>query len=642
LRAGYRARLRHRSAKWNQIRPLTPFLSAGLVRRYGEAVSSLNTSRRTVARLAPLWLAASLTAATITGELKQWHNITLTFDGPRTSETATPNPFLHYRLNVTFAQGSNSYVVPGYFATDGNAAETGATAGNKWRVHFVPDRPGRWSYRASFRTGPDVAVSLDPQAGRPAAFDGESGVFTVGLTDKTGRDHRARGMLRYVGQHYLRYAGTGEYFIMVGPQSPENFLAYYEFDNTVDYLGAARKRMPSPDGLHHYEPHLKDWRPGDPTWRNGKGKAIIGALNYLAGKGMNTFYSLTMNVGGDARDIYPWTSYYERARYDVSKLAQWEIVFSHMDKLGLQLIVVTQEEEGEQLLGKLSTIRKLYYRELVARFAHHHALIWDIDEEMDRWRYFSTEDIKEICNYIKAIDPYRHPIQYVQWKAELIPDEKTYGRLLGFPNFDGIGMQHDPENTHAETLKWVEKSARAGHKWLVGLIEANPGELPDQKDYWHERVRKFSIWGNLMGGGSGTLFFFIESNDDLNCEDFRSRDHLFDLMRHAHEFFTQRLPFHEMRSRDELTPAAGDYVFAKEGEIYAIYLPAGGPAELNLEGVRGSFEVKWYDPRFGGQLQDGPVRAIAGGGLRSLGRPPKDPQQDWVILVRRAGGKESQ
>ncbi len=584
--------------------------------------------------------AALLSAATITGELRQWHKVTLVFDGPKADEAGTPNPFLHYRLDVTFTQGNRVYTVPGHFAADGHAAETGATSGNKWRVHFVPDAPGRWEYRVSFRAGTDVAVSSDPKAGRPLPPDGQGGSFTIAPTDKIGRDHRARGMLRYVGEHYPRFAGTGEYFIMVGTQSPENFLAYYEFDNTVDHLGAARKGMPNLDGLHHYEAHVRDWRPGDPTWRGGKGKGIIGALNYLAAKGMNTFYTLTMNVNGDGRDIYPWTSYYERARYDVSKLDQWEIVFSHADRLGLQIILVTQEEEGEQLLGKMSALRKLYYRELISRFAHHHALIWDIGEEIDRWRYFTTEDIKDICNYIAALDPYKHPIQYVQWKAELFPDEKTFGRLLGFPNFHAIGMQHDPENTRAETIKWLEASARAGHKWLAGLIEMNPGVVPDAQDYWHDKARKLSIWGNLMAGGFGTIFYFIGSHDDLNCEDFRTRDHLFDLMRYAHEFFTRSLPFHRMRHRDELTPQLGDYVFAREGEIYAVYLPEGGTADLDLRGVRGTFEVRWYDPRFGGDLQEGTVRTVEGGGLRGLGMPPRDSDKDWAILVRRAGGKE--
>ena len=38
----------------------------------------------------------------ISGELKKWHNITLTFAGPQTAEDAEPNPFVDYRLNVTY------------------------------------------------------------------------------------------------------------------------------------------------------------------------------------------------------------------------------------------------------------------------------------------------------------------------------------------------------------------------------------------------------------------------------------------------------------------------------------------------------------------------------------------------------------
>ena len=84
--------------------------------------------------------------------------MTIDFAGPDTSETATPNPFRDYRLDVTFRSGDATYVVPGYYAADGNAAETSATAGNVWRVHFCPDGTGRWTYRASFKTGPGVAA----------------------------------------------------------------------------------------------------------------------------------------------------------------------------------------------------------------------------------------------------------------------------------------------------------------------------------------------------------------------------------------------------------------------------------------------------------------------------------------------------
>ncbi|MGI9263570.1 MAG: DUF5060 domain-containing protein [Gammaproteobacteria bacterium] len=577
----------------------------------------------------------SLHAQGISGELRQWHNVVVTFAGPESSEIADPNPFLDYRLNVTFSKGAKSLVIPGYYAADGVAAETSATSGNRWRVHFVPPETGTWTYRASFRTGPEVAVSLDPMAGSAAAFDGQTGTIEIGSTDKTGRDNRAHGMLNYVGEHFMRYAGSGEPFLLVGTQSPENFLGYYEFDNTVDYRGPS-KGLPHPDNLHHYDAHRQDWNPGDPTWQGGKGKAIIGVLNYLAEKGLNAFYTVTMNNYGDAMDTNPWIDYDEHTRYDVSKLAQWEIVFSHMDRLGLLLMLVQQEEEGEQTLGKMSTKRKLYYRELVARFAHHHGLIWDMDEEMDRWRFFTTQDMKDIANYIRAIDPYDHPIQYVQWKAELIDDMKTYGQLLGFENFDSIAMQHDPESTRSETIKWLDKSAAAGHPWLVNLIEMNSSVPVDEEDYWHDAQRKFGIWGNYMSGGSGVAFFFTGAHNDLSVEDYRTRDNLFNLERFAHDFFVSYLPFTEMQRGNDLTPAQDDYVLVLPGEVYAVYLPNGGTTELDLSAASGTFEVKWYNPRSGGDLDDGTVLSVEGGGRRALGRAPADPTSDWAILIRKA------
>jgi hypothetical protein len=64
----------------------------------------------------------------------------------------------------------------------------------------------------------------------------------------------------------------------------------------------------------------------------------------------------------------------------------------------------------------------------------------------------------------------------------------------------------------------------------AGRPQVNPTStdvLPDENDYWHEAIRKKAVWGNLMAGGSGTIFFFGYKypNGDLDCEDWRSRDH---------------------------------------------------------------------------------------------------------------------
>ena len=109
-------------------------------------------------------------AGEISGELKTWHKVTITFDGPQTGETAVPNPFMDYRLTVTFSNKEKVYVVPGYYAADGNAANTSADRGNKWRVHFAPDKTGRWNFSVSFRKGKNIAVSEDTAAGSSAGF----------------------------------------------------------------------------------------------------------------------------------------------------------------------------------------------------------------------------------------------------------------------------------------------------------------------------------------------------------------------------------------------------------------------------------------------------------------------------------------
>ena len=83
----------------------------------------------------------------VSGELKQWHKVTLTLDGPFARERDTkPNPFRDVMINVTFTHesGSPRYFVPLYFAADGEAARTGAQEGTKWRAHLSPDKPGRW------------------------------------------------------------------------------------------------------------------------------------------------------------------------------------------------------------------------------------------------------------------------------------------------------------------------------------------------------------------------------------------------------------------------------------------------------------------------------------------------------------------
>src|SRR5512139_1973127 len=578
--------------------------------------------------------ASAPAGAVLTGELQTWHRVTLTFAGPDVREDGGSNPFLDYRLTVVFTDGRRSYIVPGFFAADGNAGETGATAGNRWRVHFSPDRAGTWRWTAFFRVGRGVAIEDDPSAGRPVPPDGLTGSFEIAPSSASGRDHRAKGRLEYVGRRYLRFAAMGEWFLKGGADSPENFLAYADFDG---------------GGRHRYEPHVADWRLGDPTWRGGKGKGIIGALNYLVGKGMNSVYFLTMNVGGDGKDVWPWTAPDERLRYDCSKLDQWEVVFSHMDAQGILLHFVQQETENNQILdgGALGTERRLYYRELIARFGHHLALVWNLGEENTN----TDTERKAFASEIRRLDAYRDPIVVHTYPAREEYD-RVYEPLLGYPALEGPSLQiASTGRVHEEVLRWVGRSGETARPWVVTLDEIGPaaiGVQPDADDPGHDAIRKEALWGTLMGGGAGVEWYFgstevgVEDREkqriwwDLETEDWRTREAMWDQTRHALEFFRLHLPFAEMTPRDELASADSALCLAKPGEAYALYLPGGGTTALDLGRHEGEFDVLWYDPRAGGPLRLGSAARVRGPGWQSIGRPPADPDQDWAVLVRRA------
>ena len=613
----------------------------------------------------------------ISGELRQWHKVTLTLDGPQADELSTaPNPFMDYRMTVTFAHesGSPTYRVPGYFAGDGYAANSSATSGNKWRAHLAPDKAGRWTYRIAFMSGNGVAVATALGGPAVAPFDGRSGTFQVAATDKRAPDFRARGRLQYAGKHYLQFAGSGDYFLKLGADSPETLLAYADFDGTV----ARKPQVP----LHTFAPHVQDWKAGDPTWRDGKGKGIIGAVNYLASKGVNSISFLPYNAGGDGDNVWPFAARDDKFHYDVSKLDQWQILFDYAQQKGIYLHFKLQEQEiddnirgnpyapggpsrGEPAAaapvresfdaGDLGQERRLYIRELVARFGYASALNWNLGEENTQ----SSEQQLAMAINLRDADPYggHHIVVHTFPNAQ----EGIYPALLGnLSPFTGASLQMAWNAVHERTVRWVLASAQSNKPWVVANDEQGPASLgvPPDPDYpgfsgkdangedvgytLHD-VRKHTLWGNLMAGGAGVEYYFGYRlpDNDLIAENFRSCDKSWDYGRIAIDFFhSQKIPFWEMSNADALVGNEkhdnSRYCFAKANAVYLVYLPSGGTATLDLSKAAGQFSVDWFDPRNGGPMKKGSVATVKGGAAIALGAPPDNPGEDWLAVVRRS------
>lgn len=574
----------------------------------------------------------------VDGSLNTWQPLTLRFAGPAADQSddpetnERPNPFLDYRMQVFFRGPSGQiYNVPGFFNGDGQ----GGGVGDIWMARFSPDEPGRWRYCVSFRGGPGVAVELDLLAGEALAPDGASGSFDVAPTDLAASGFLRWGRLEYIGEHYLKFR-DGPYWLKGGVDSPENFLAYAGFMNTVDQDTAGS------DFLHTYSPHASDWRPGDPELAGAfdAGHGIIGALNYLSDQGINSIYFLPMNLGGDGGDTYPFLSPDDPTHYDIGKLEQWLAVLDHAQRRGIALhIVLNETEQGNRRWlddGQLGQARKLFYRELVARFGHLLAIKWNLSEEI----VFTREEIIDFSTYLRALDWAAHPIAIhnpPNWFH-------VYDEVLGQPTIEATAFQYDIDRVgeHVETFRLA--SEQAGRRWVIDADENNPAGVGLTADNTGQ-LRKSALYDVYFSGGAGIEWYMgyhdLPLGGDLNLEDFRTREAMWGYMRHARTFLEQHLPFWQMVPADDLLieeaqDFGGGEVLALPGAYYAVYLPnATATGRLAVPDDQ-SYHVLWYDPRTGVFMGD-PQQQTPTDGYLALGAPPDNPTADWVVLVRAVG-----
>lgn len=617
--------------------------------------------------------------AKTSGEIKRWHPVTITFDGPNSSETAEPNPFTYYKLDVTFTHTTDSieFVIPGYYAACANAADSNCTEGNKWQVKFAPDRIGTWNWKASFLEGNDVAITGNGQAS--TYINGLSGTMDVIESDKNDGDLRRaeHGRLQYVGKHYLRFSGltpdnaSGNWFIKAGADAPENTLDFKDFDATPNRKGLQKT----------WQPHQKDFSAADAskyTWQNGKGKNLLGMIKYLSDQGMNVFSFHVFNLAGDDQNVFPhllkvsisdfeklsdpsgksdseattirqthWDAVHHD-RFDISKMDQWEQVFSYADKKGMYLHFKLGEEENETLMdnGDTGRERKLFYRELIARFGHHLALNWNIGEENGPGvsPQMTDEQRKQAAAYFKQNDPYKHHI-VIHSRPDEASQNTVYNGLLVDTSYTGASIQCVSNSiVHSDILKWVTKSTNTGKPWVVCNDEQGPypvgvavdatytGTLPSNNSHADNRddVRKKVLWGSLLAGGGGVEYYYgyETGSTDLNSQDHRSRESKWKDAKIALDFFNtyfqEFLP--NVTNLDTITSATNDYVLASINQAYLVYLPNGGETDIVLPD--GSWVLQWYNTRSkGGMSKPETV-------TNKITAPSTD---DWLALITKDG-----
>lgn len=456
--------------------------------------------------------------------------------------------FLDYAMEVTLISPTGTrYYDIGYYNGNG-----------QWLSRFMPDREGAWFYCAKLYNGQNIAVQEDGAKIAANTVHAVEGVIQVSSVVGTG--FMAKGELLHRGAHYLQFADNA-YYLKTGTNSPENLLAYAGIDNTVP--------------THSYAPHVPHWNSGDPTINGSQG--LIGALNYLGSMGVNSVYALTMNLGGDANDVYPWISPATKVHYDTSKLEQWHTIFLHAMEKEIMVTLVLGETEEENTLwldnGELGPERRLYYRELIARFDHLPAIKYNISEEND-YSYLQTiEFITYMRQWTKKPITFHTNLDYLVFQVDAAP------------YLDITSIQYRPEKggDFVEELREADNWVVDMDEQYVGLTNTNAVEL-----------RKSALYPVLFSGGN--IEWYAGWPSDVLMENFSSRETMWRYQKIAADLLKE-YPFWTFVPQDWRLDRPGE-VFTDGESVFLFYLPYANDGAV-ARGLEGNYSMHRMNPGTG-------------------------------------------
>lgn len=499
------------------------------------------------------------------GSFDKWARVEIDLPGSYARSDGDPNPFA-VEVDVEFtAPGGRVWTIPGFYDGDGQ----GGPDGDVWRVRFSADEIGAWSFRSR---------SIDP------VLDGFSGTFDVVAAPGDASDFYLWGRLEYRGdtandERYLKFR-DGPFWLKAGCDDPENFLG--KFSN--------------------YDTHAER----------------IATVDYLADRGVNSMYMMTHNVGGDDQDVWPWlgsgvseamSNGASGARFDIPRLHEWLALFEHMQDRGVVPYLILEDDSAWTGFD-----RPRYYREMIARFGHLPAVLFNIAEEANE--NYGLSHALDHARTLASEDPYDHPrgIHNVNAPANDYLDEEAV-------DFTAMQTQHtDALDHNDDTLAWIDAARSRGTRTpMVGFDEPRP--LLDRKGWWSA----------YMGGGVWEVHVVkpydrpISTWEPAWTEIGGTRK------------FMESLPFASMQPSNELVASGTAFCLASPGEAYALYLPSGGTVRVDLTAGK-TYRYDWWNPANGkdGAFQGG---ALVDGGSRSFTAPGGG---DWALrIVAESGSANS-
>ncbi len=499
------------------------------------------------------------------GSFAKWTKIEIPLNGPESRGAGEPNPF-GMSVDVQFTGPSGkSYSVPGFYDGDGK----GELDGNVWIVRFSADELGQWSFRSR---------SKQP------LLDGHAGSFNVTKAAPDAPDFYRWGRLEAAGTaenkiRYLKFR-DGPYWLKAGCDDPENFLGKYKNYDTLE-----------------------------------KRKA---AVDYLAERGINSFYIMSHNIDGDDKDVWPWlgrtakeakTNSTGEVRFDVAKLDEWRDLFEYMQTRGVVVYLVLEDDSAWKRFDHAR-----YYREIVARFGYLPALVFNMGEEHNE-NYKLSEGLA-LAQQLADIDPYHHP--------RGIHNVNTANNdYIDAPQIDFTAIQTGSPGTRSGLANALQHNQIA-IDWIRGCEQRGKRTLMANFDEGRPEETRAAWWAAYMAGGVWEAH--VQSPYDRPMS---AWEPVWTELGGTRTLM-ESLAFWEMQPHNELVKSGQALCLAKPGAVYALYLPAGGMVTIDLP-PNTEYQVSWWNPAngFRGQFTDG---GRVAGGQQSF-TPPS--QGDWALRLLR-------
>lgn len=290
----------------------------------------------------------------------------------------------------------------------------------------------------------------------------------------------------------------------------------------------------------------------------------------------------------------------QNARFDITKLEAWRELFEHMQTRGVVPYLILEDDSAWKGYD-----HNRYHREMIARFGYLPAVVFNLGEEHNE--NYSLRAGLSLAKQFKALDPYNHPLG-------IHNINRANADYIDSPHLDLTAIQTGrpgrPSSVKFATehsriaVDWIKQCAARGRRVL--MVNFDEGRPEHDRRAW---------WSAYMGGGVWEAHVLGPYDRPHSAWEATWKE------LGGARAFMESLPFWEMEPHNEIVTEGTAFCLAKPGEVYALYLPAGGDIDIALQESE-TYECEWWTPDNGKDGRFERKHRTNGGPPDSL-HPPK-------------------